>query len=86
ILGHDNSRVTGSINWHWLNKHPVEFSNNQHTPLKLAQLSLPHPGQLLYFTRSLAVVKSVFSGYSTSSGFPSITRTPFPVILFREIQ
>ena len=24
------------INWHWLNKHPVEFSNNQHTPLRAA--------------------------------------------------
>ncbi|MFB9450465.1 hypothetical protein, partial [Dactylosporangium vinaceum] len=54
--------------WHWLNKHPVEFSNNQHTPLSLAIARLPHPGQLLYFTRSLPVVKTV-SDLFTFSGF-----------------
>src|SRR5262249_17837444 len=37
---HANQRAPrGSINWHWLNKHPVEFSNNQHTPPRSASLA-----------------------------------------------
>jgi hypothetical protein len=28
--------LEGHTNWHWLIKHPVEFSKNNHTPSKLA--------------------------------------------------
>jgi hypothetical protein len=25
-------KIPGNTNWHWLIKHPVEFSKNNHTP------------------------------------------------------
>jgi hypothetical protein len=37
-------------NWHWLIKHPVEFSRNKHPPLLAAISATSHPGQLLHFT------------------------------------
>src|SRR3954451_16265379 len=35
---------TQKIPWHWLNKHPVEFSNNHHTPRTTRTLCEPLPG------------------------------------------
>jgi hypothetical protein len=40
-----------------INKHPVEFSNNQHTPPTNPPQAGQHPGQLPHFTRSLCSVK-----------------------------
>jgi hypothetical protein len=35
------------LNWHWLIKHPVEFSKNNHTPETAHQLGEPAPGALV---------------------------------------
>ena len=73
------NRVTGSINWHWLNKHPVEFSNNQRTPQSFTVSSSAHPGRFvpLYCSTSalrcqvrLAVLCPVLQTHNYSSGNP----------------
>jgi hypothetical protein len=44
------------------NKHPVEFSNNQHTPSTNPPNMGSHQGQLPYFTRGPQAVKTPVSG------------------------
>src|SRR4051812_18583841 len=45
-------RVREKTTWHWLIKHPVEFSKNTHTPNPGPRLGKPSSGQLLRLPRS----------------------------------
>ena len=47
-------------NWHWLFKHPVEFSKNNRTPSNRSASAARPPGHSLYFTRRFRFVKSRF--------------------------
>jgi hypothetical protein len=49
------ARETKHILWHWLIKHPVEFSRNKHPPGLGFHQEASHPGQLPYFTRAVRV-------------------------------
>jgi hypothetical protein len=45
---------TSHTNWHWLIKHPVEFSKNNHTPKTRPPLGDPISGHSFNFTRAIS--------------------------------
>ncbi|MCA2217635.1 hypothetical protein, partial [Jidongwangia harbinensis] len=53
---------TSHTNWHWLIKHPVEFSKNNHTPDTNRRTLQPAPGALvqLYSRYFVPSNRSVF--------------------------
>jgi hypothetical protein len=59
-------KIPGNTNWHWLIKHPVEFSKNNHTPKTSRLARRPALGALvqLYPRNSAA----------SNPGFPGVAR------------